>query len=86
MLMELTEIIIPAITGAITFFLGIKRGKAETESVILQNIERAVGVYQTIIENLRDEIINLNEKVDELQQKLDDMEKGRRTPTKKVLK
>jgi prefoldin subunit 5 len=54
--------------------------------VILQNIERAVGVYQTIIENLRDEIINLNAKVDELQQKLDDMEKGRRTPTKKVLK
>lgn len=84
--MEITEIIIPAITGAITFVLGLKRGKAETESVVLQNIERAVGVYQTIIENLRDEIINLNAKVDELQQKLDDMEKGRRTPTKKIIK
>jgi len=84
--MEITEIIIPAITGAITFVLGLKRGKAETESVVLQNLEKSITIYRTIIEDLREEIMNLNDKVDELQHKLDDMEKGRRTLTKKIIK
>jgi peptidoglycan hydrolase CwlO-like protein len=84
--MDFTQIILPIITGVITFLLGRRRGKAETESVILQNLEKSIGIYQILVENLRDEIIILNAKVDELQQKLDDMEKSRRTPTKKVLK
>jgi peptidoglycan hydrolase CwlO-like protein len=84
--MDYTEIILPIITGLITFLLGRRLGAAQTESVILQNLEKSISIYQILVENLRDEIIVLNAKVDELQQKLDDMEKSRRTSTKKVLK
>ena len=81
--MEFTEVIIPAITGLISFAAGLRRGKIQNESLILQNIERAISVYQTIIEDLKEEIISLNKKVDELQQKIDEMETKRRTTSKK---
>lgn len=74
--MDFTQVIIPAITGLITFFVGLRKGKAETESVVLQNLEKSISIYQTIIEDLREEIINLNLKVQQLQDKLDSMEKG----------
>jgi peptidoglycan hydrolase CwlO-like protein len=71
--MDLTNIIIPAITGFLTFLLGQQRGKKEIESLSLQNLEKSIAIYQTIIQSLKDEITSLNEKVDTLQQKVDEM-------------
>jgi peptidoglycan hydrolase CwlO-like protein len=81
--MDFTQIIITIITAGLTFVAGRSRGKAETEGVLLLNIEKSINIYQTIIENLKDEIIQLNAKVELLQQKLDEMEKSSR-PRKKV--
>jgi cell division protein FtsB len=81
--MEFTEFIIPSITAAVSFFLGLKKGKAETESIVLQNLEKSINIYQILIQSLKEEIIELNAKVELLQQKLDEMEKSSR-PRKKI--
>ena len=71
--MQLTDVIIPAVTGFLTFLLGQQRGKKEVESITLNNLEKSVQIYQTIINDLKEEISKLNIKVDELQEKVDSM-------------
>lgn len=66
-------ILISSITGLITFFIGQKRQRKETDSIILNNLEKSILLYQTIIEDLRDEVTNLNGKVGELQNKVDEL-------------
>lgn len=69
--MELTDIIIPAVTSIITFFLGLQRGKKEVDGLHLSNIEKSVEIYQTIIKDLKSEMESLQKKVDDLQGKVD---------------
>jgi peptidoglycan hydrolase CwlO-like protein len=71
--MDFTNVIIPAVTGFLTFLLGQQRGKKEVESISLQNLEKSIQIYQLIIEDLKNEITSLNEKVDTLQRKVDEM-------------
>jgi peptidoglycan hydrolase CwlO-like protein len=71
--MNLFDFIIPGVTGFLTFLLGQQRGKKEVESISLQNLEKSVQIYQTIIQDLKEEIQSLNEKVDVLQRKVDEM-------------
>jgi len=71
--MDIINIVIPAITGFLTFVIGQQRGKKEVESISLQNLEKSVQIYQTIIQDLKGEITSLNEKVDALQRKVDEM-------------
>lgn len=73
--MDFTNIIIPAITGFLTFLLGQSKGKKEVEGLALTNIQKSVEIYQIIIQDLKTEIINLNKKVEELQGKVDEMMK-----------
>lgn len=73
--MQLYDFIIPAITGFFTFILGLQRGKKEIESITLQNLEKSLEIYQTIINDLKLEITSLNKKVDDLQQKVEEMMK-----------
>lgn len=71
--MDFYTIIIPAITGFFTFILGQQRGKKEVESISLQNLEKSVQIYLTLIQSLKDEIESLNSKVEGLQSKVDEM-------------
>ena len=71
--MDFTNVIIPAVTGFLTFLLGQQRGKKEVESISLQNLDKSIQIYQLIIEDLKNEITSLNEKVDTLQRKVDEM-------------
>jgi peptidoglycan hydrolase CwlO-like protein len=71
--MDFTNIIIPAVTGFLTFLLGQQRGKKEIESITLSNLEKSIQIYQTIIQDLKEEIVALNEKIDVLQNKVDEM-------------
>jgi peptidoglycan hydrolase CwlO-like protein len=73
--MDFTNIVIPAVTGFLTFLLGQQRGKKEIESITLTNLEKSVQIYQVIISDLKEEIIALNEKIDVLQNKVDEMVK-----------
>ena len=67
------QFLLTGLTGFITFLLGIKRGKAETEGVLLQNLEKSVAIYQTIIEDMKQEIHFLNEKIDVLEKKVEQL-------------
>ena len=84
--MDFTNVIIPTITGFLSFLLGQQRGKKEIESITLTNLEKALSLYQTIIQDLKDEIISLNTKVDDLQSKVDEMMKENQELQKLVSK
>jgi len=69
--MTITDVIIPAVTSFLSFLLGQQKGKKEVESLHLANIEKALSIYQHIVEDLKEEILHLNQKVDVLQDKVD---------------
>ena len=71
--MDFTNIVIPAITGFLTFLLGQHKGKKEIESITLSNLEKSIQIYQVIVSDLKGEIIALNAKIDVLQNKVDEM-------------
>jgi peptidoglycan hydrolase CwlO-like protein len=71
--MDFTNIVIPAITGFLTFLLGQQKGKKEIESITLSNLEKSIQIYQVIVSDLKGEIIALNAKIDVLQNKVDEM-------------
>jgi peptidoglycan hydrolase CwlO-like protein len=59
------------LTGAIAWFAGKRRTNAETDSVILKNLEISVNLYAQIIQSLKEEIESLNVKIQELEKKVD---------------
>ena len=68
---ELILIISNALTGIAAFFVGKRRTNAETDSVVLKNLELSVNLYAQIIKDLKTEIESLNIKIQELEQKID---------------
>lgn len=67
-LMNLIQtVILPAITGIIAWITARHRNKKETESIMLDNIEKAVSVYKTMLDDMRErydrEIENLKSKL-----------------------
>lgn len=67
--------VISSITGLITFFFGLKRGKREVEGIALQNIEKSLEIYQNIINDLNVRVMALMGKVDHLETKIDELKK-----------
>lgn len=65
------QIVITSVTSFLTFLLGMRRGKAETEGVVLLNLEKSIQIYQLIIEDMKGEIHTLNTKIDELEKKVE---------------
>jgi rhodanese-related sulfurtransferase len=70
---NIISLIITTITSIITYFLGHNRAKKETESVILQNLERSISIYQTIINDLKLQMVDMNKKINELETKVDEL-------------
>ena len=66
-------IISSAGTGFITFFLGLRKGKAETEGLVITNLERSVGLYQTILDDMKRELEQLRLEVDKLETKVQEL-------------
>jgi peptidoglycan hydrolase CwlO-like protein len=61
------------ITGVSSYLIGSKRAKKENDNLTLQNIEKSITIYQTIVDDLRGEIVKLNKKVIELEKKIDEL-------------
>jgi TolA-binding protein len=68
---EILLLISNALTGVAAFFVGKRRSNAETDSVVLKNLELSVNLYAQIIRDLKTEIESLNIKIQELEQKID---------------
>ena len=81
---ELILILSNALTGVAAFFVGKRRTNAETDSVVLKNLELSVNLYAQIIRDLKTEIESLNIKIQELEQKIDVLHtENRKLRTKK---
>ena len=70
---ELILILSNTLTGIASFLVSKRMSNAQTDNQILKNLELAMGVYQTLCENLKDEIINLNLKIQDLEKKIDEL-------------
>ena len=66
--------IISAITGLGGFIYGIKKDKQDIISRSLSNLQQHLTIYETLIENLRGEVIILVEKVESQQKVIKDLE------------
>ena len=64
-------IISNALTALASFFVGRRKSEADSDNIILNNLATSIGIYQTIIESLKEEIHQLNIKVDQLEKKVD---------------
>jgi len=62
-----------ALTGIAAWFVGKRRSDAETDNAVLRNLELAIGLYNNIIEDLRQEIHELNIKIQDLEKKVDEL-------------
>jgi peptidoglycan hydrolase CwlO-like protein len=62
-----------ALTGIAAWFVGKKRQQSETDNQVLRNLELAIGLYNNIIEDLKQEIHELNIKIQDLEKKVDEL-------------
>lgn len=67
---NLILIVSNAITGIATFLVSKRQKQTVLENSILDNLSKSIGVYQTIIEDLKEEIHQLNLKVVKLEEKV----------------
>ena len=70
---ELLLIISNTLTALASFFIGKRKTTAETDNLILSNLEKSMTIYQQLISNLKNEIHELNIKVQELEKKVDEL-------------
>lgn len=62
-----------ALTGIAAWFVGRRRQQAEVENQVLRNLELAIGLYKTMIDDLKEEIHALNLKIQDLEKKIDEL-------------
>lgn len=61
------------ITGIAAWFVGKRKTNAETDNVVLKNLETSILLYKQIIDDLKEEIRQLNLKIQELEHKVDEL-------------
>lgn len=72
------------ITSIASFFAGKRKTKAETDNLILLNLEKSILLYSNIITDLRSEIELLNIKVQDLEKKINELHNENRTLKSKI--
>jgi predicted nucleic acid-binding Zn-ribbon protein len=70
---ELTLLISNILTGISTYLLGRRKNNAETDNLVLLNLEKSILLYKNMIDDLKIEIRELNLKIQELEKKVDDL-------------
>ena len=70
---SILTIISSVATGTISFFVGLRKGKTENEGLVISNLERSVGLYQTILDDMKKELEQLRMEVDKLESKVQEL-------------
>jgi peptidoglycan hydrolase CwlO-like protein len=70
---EIILLISNSLTALAGFFIGRRKTNAETDSIVLKNLETSVNLYSQIISDLKKEIESLNIKIQELEKKIDEL-------------
>ena len=68
---ELMVLVSGVISALVGWFIGKRKSEAETDNVVLKNLEASVNLYREIIQDLKTEIEALNVKILELENKID---------------
>lgn len=71
-----TELILIAsniMTGIAGWFVGKRKANAETDNMVLRNLELSIQLYKNIIDDLKKEIHELNNKVDHLEKRVEEL-------------
>ena len=63
--------LVSAISGVVSFFFGMKKKDKEVEALSLNNVEKSLKIYSTIIDDLKDQIEELLQKVNDLEDKIE---------------
>lgn len=61
------------LTAIIAWFAGKRKQQADTDNQVLRNLELAIGLYKTMIDDLKEEIHALNLKIQDLEKKIDEL-------------
>ena len=70
---ELILIISNILTGVVSFFVGRRKTNAETDNIVLRNLELSVNLYRSIVEDLKKEIHDLNLKIQDLEKRINEL-------------
>lgn len=74
------------LTAIAGWFVGKRKTNAETDSIVLKNLELSVNLYAQIIRDLKTEIESLNIKIQELEKKIDILHEENRALKSKAKK
>lgn len=61
------------LTGIAGWFVGKRKVNADTDNIVLKNLELSIGLYKQIIDDLKEEIHELNLKIQELEKKVEEL-------------
>ena len=70
---ELILIISNFLTAITAWLIGRRKTNAETDNLVLTNLEKSIGLYKEMIDDLKNEIKELNIKVSMLEKKIDEL-------------
>ena len=70
---EILLIISNVLTGIAGWFVGKRKVTAETDNMVLRNLELSIQLYKNIIDDLKKEIHELNNKIDLLEKKVEEL-------------
>lgn len=71
----ITNILSPIITGYVTYRQTKKRYETEVDSDLIDNLTKSLNFYQTIVEDNQAKLMDLLKQNKELEQKIDDLKK-----------
>jgi peptidoglycan hydrolase CwlO-like protein len=61
------------LTAVAAWLIGKRKSNAETDNLVLTNLEKSIGLYKEMIDDLKNEIKELNIKVSMLEKKIDEL-------------
>ena len=61
------------VTSITSYFAGKRKTTAETDNLVLANLEKSIEIYAKIINDLKGEITELQTKITEMERKIDEL-------------
>ena len=70
---EIILFISNSLTAILAWFISRRKQNAESDNIVLRNLELSINIYAELVKNLKEEIQGLNLKIQELEKKVDDL-------------
>jgi peptidoglycan hydrolase CwlO-like protein len=70
---EIILFISNSLTAILAWVISRRKQNAESDNIVLKNLELSINIYAELVKNLKEEIQSLNLKIQELEKKVDDL-------------